>query len=227
MLALRIRCLCVVLSAVSGLWGSEIEDLLFLDNPAGVEMHLRTFHYTGHDEFSLGNFSDNWDTSRRYEWSFGVDDYWESRREFFGALYVFWEHREWARSDQFIETKAFGAGYEFGGRFWLVNPRGRPPINIALAPYGRMGFAYQDVDYANILEGGNLIDGAVDVERLEFFAGVDLLVQFSHRGQASLGLGAHLWFADQVAADVNGNQVSTESFNGDSVFLRLSLGLEF
>ena len=219
-------CLCICFCIV--VWPCLGAQDIFLDDFGyDVEMQFKYYSFAGHDEFSLANFDDNWDSSERYELVIAMDDFWQGRSGFYAAYYLFWEEREWQRGNSYLDVNAFGGGVEAGGRFWLLVPRDRPALNIALAPYGRLGFAFQDVDFEDVPDGANAIDGAVDVERIEFVVGVDVLGRIGHNGQISAGVGAQFWISDQVAADINGTPVSTESFNGDSLFYRFSAGIRF
>ena len=219
------RCL-VLLLLLSALLSAE--DFVLIDDLGDdVEFQFHYYSYAGHDEFSLGRTNEGWDSSERYEIMFAVDDFWQGRSGYYGGFYIFWEEHLWERGSSYVDVNAFGAGYEMGGRFWIVAPRERPALNIAIAPYGRIGFAFQDVDFEDVPDGANAIDGAVDVERMEFMLGVDLLGRLGTRGQFTAGVGAQFWLSEQVASDINGNPLSTESFNGDSLFFRFSFGMRF
>lgn len=200
---------------------------LDLDYP-GAGLHFVAYAPTGHDEFSLGSFNRSWDESRRYELLVTFDDVsLDLQRGWYGAAYLFWEDRRYEDDTAWLDAKAFGGGYEVGGRFWLIDPGQRPLLNLALSPYGRIGAAFQDVDFEGIETGSGSVYGGVDVERFEFLLGIDLLLRSSGGLFVSAGVVSQFWVSDQVGTTRDNSTVSTESFNGDSIFYRMSLGWRF
>ncbi len=225
---MRLLHISLLLIFANGLWALDPYPIdLNHDFGYGGEVHFVYYTPTGHDDFSLGSLNRGWDSSERYELLFAFDDFWQARNSWYGGAYIFWEERSWERGNQFVEAKAFGAGYEAGGRFWLTAPRNNSALNFGLAPYGRMGLAFQDVDFENVDAGSGTVYGGVDVERLEFMLGIDVIGRVGNRLQMSAGVNAHFWLSDQVGTTRSGAQVATESFNGDSIYYRFSLGMRF
>ncbi|NRA39380.1 MAG: hypothetical protein HRU15_14635 [Planctomycetes bacterium] len=203
------------------------EDFVLDYYSQGLAVQIQNYQFTGHDRFSLGTLTKNWDKSKRYELVLSVEDYWRSQKYFYGAGYCLWEEHEWSDGNQSVLMRGFGSGMEFGGRFWLFAPRGDPKANIGLSPYGRTGLVLQDVDFLNIPGPTGDLETGVDFLRLEFALGLDAIMTFGKAGHAALGAGALLWLSNESATDVNGYPVQADSFNGDSLYYRMSLGIRF
>ena len=185
------------------------------------------------NNFTLGEVKEPWDSGVRWELDFLYHVPTEEHVEPFGGGYLFYEERDWDEGNTRITYDAVGAGIEIGALFSPLRNRGRKPLDIGLAPYARLGAAFQDGNFRNLEADGGLASGDIGGGRAEGTLGVDLRVTLFNRLRACVGGGFTYWAGSSSSEEIrdsSGMIIDPDAslqLRGKDLFVRFGVGVTF
>ena len=197
------------------------------------------FNFSGYPwaEFDLGDIREQWDESWKYELNISAHFPLSGHVEPLVGAYFYFEDRDWSEGNSSVRNKVFGLGGEFAALLYLFKDADQRAFNLALMPFGRIGFGFNRGNFDNILTNVDgqptqaLASGDLDSVRFELAGGLDLRMIVARRVTVGLGAGVAYWNAFDVSGSYSGGVgvivIRDFDFDGLDTFVRLTVGVLF